>query len=66
MSPGVENLKWLKPVYADDRIAYSGVVSARRLSRSRPGWGIVSIEFTGENQKGEPVFTMTGHVFVAV
>ena len=62
--PAFENLKWLKPVYAGDHIAYSGVVTARRLSRSRPDWGIVSIEFAGENQKGEPVFAMTGRVFV--
>ena len=66
MSPGFDNLKWLKPVYAGDRVAYTGTVAAKRLSRSRPGQAIVSIDFTGENQRGEPVFAMTGHVLVAV
>ncbi len=63
-SPGFDDLKWLRPVYVGDRISYAGVVAAKRLSRSRPGWGIVSLDFSGENQKGEPVFAMTGHVFV--
>ena len=27
MSPGFDNLKWLKPVYAGDRVAYSGTVA---------------------------------------
>ena len=66
VSPGVDNLKWLKPVFAGDRISYSGTVSAKRLSQSRPGWGLVAFDFAGENQNGEPVFAMTGHVFVAV
>jgi acyl dehydratase len=65
-SPGFDDLKWLKPVYAGDEIAFSGVIVAKRESRSRPGWGIVSIEMTGINQKGEPVFAYTGHVFAAI
>lgn len=65
-SPGFDDLKWLKPVFVDDRIAFSGEVIAKRPSKSRPAWGIVSIETTGTNQKGEPVFSYTGHVFVAI
>jgi acyl dehydratase len=65
-SPGFENLKWLKGVYAGDQITYSGRVSDKRLSQSRPGIAIVTTEFTGVNQKGEAVLTMTAHVFVAV
>ena len=63
-SPGFDNLKWLKPVYAGDTISFSGNVVAKRLTRSRPGWGIVSTEATGTNQNGEMVFTVTTHVFV--
>jgi len=63
-SPGFDDLKWLKPVYAGDTIAYTGRVTAKRLSRSRPGWGLVSMEVTGANQKGEPVFAITTQVFV--
>jgi acyl dehydratase len=65
-SPGFDDLKWMKPVYAGDEIAFSGTIVAKRESRSRPGWGIVSIETTGVNQKGEPVFAYTGHVFAAI
>ena len=65
-SPGIDNLKWLKPVYAGDEISFAGVIVAKRESRSRPGWGIISMEVTGANQKGEPVFAYTGHVFVAM
>ena len=65
-SLGFDDLKWMKPVYAGDEIAFSGKVVAKRESGSRPGWGIVSIESIGVNQKGEQVFTCTGHVFVAM
>ena len=65
-SPGFKNLKWLKPVYAGDEITYSGRIAAKRETQSRPGWGIISLDVTGANQKGEPVFSYTGHVFVAM
>ncbi len=64
-SPGFDDLRWPRPVYADDVVSYSGRVVAKRRSRSRPGLGIVTTEFTGANQNGEPVFSMTAHVFVA-
>ena len=63
---GVDTLRWMKPVFAGDRIAYSGTIRAKRLSQSHPGWGLVTIDYAGVNQKGEPVFVMTGHVHVAV
>jgi acyl dehydratase len=65
-SPGFDGLKWMKPVYAGDDISFSGKIVAKRESNSRPGWGIVSIEMIGVNQKGEPVFAYTGHVFAAI
>jgi len=64
-SPGFDDLRWLKPVYPDDTITFTGRIAAKRETGSRPGWGIVSIETLGTNQAGEPVFTHTGHVFVA-
>lgn len=63
-SPGFDDLKWLKPVYAGDTITYSDKVLAKRETRSRPGWAIVTMETTGANQKGEIVFSIVGHVFV--
>jgi acyl dehydratase len=64
-SLGFDALKWLKPVYAGDEVAFSGRIVAKRESASRPSWGIVSIESTGVNQRGETVFACTGHILVA-
>ena len=65
-SPGFDDLKWLKPVYAGDRITYTGEIVAKRLSRSRPGIGIVSSRTTGTNQDGARVYQLTAHVFMMV
>ncbi len=62
-SPGFTNLKWLKPVYAGDTIAYRTTVTAKRPSASRPGWGLVFHHNTGTNQHGEKVFAFDGMVF---
>jgi acyl dehydratase len=63
-SPGFDHLKWLKPVYAGDRISYATEVIAKRESRSRPGWGLVSMRSIGRNQAGDDVVSFVGHVFV--
>jgi acyl dehydratase len=63
-SPGFDELKWLKPVYAGDRISFASEVIAKRESRSRPGWGVVSIKNVGRNQAGDDVLSFVGHVFV--
>lgn len=64
-SPGFDDLKWLRPVFPGDTIRYVARVVAKRTSQSRRGWGILSIETTATNQKGEPVMVVTGHVFLA-
>jgi acyl dehydratase len=63
-SPGFDDLKWLKPVYAGDTVTYAFEISGKRESRSRPEWGLVSFQNAGVNQKGEPVISFTGHVFI--
>ena len=63
-SPGFDALKWLRPVYAGDTIAFETQVTSKRVSRSRPHWGLVTMESTGRNQDGEVVVSFTGHVFV--
>ena len=35
----------------------------KRESASKPAWGLVTVETTGVNQKGETVFVVTGYVF---
>jgi acyl dehydratase len=63
-SPGFDELKWLKPVYVGDRISFETEVIGKRASRSRPGWGLVSMRSIGRNQAGEDVISFIGHVFV--
>jgi acyl dehydratase len=63
-SPGFEDLKWLKPVYVGDTISFECEVTAKKPSRSRPEWGLVSMLNSGRNQHGEAVLSFLGHVFV--
>jgi acyl dehydratase len=63
-SPGFNDLKWLKPVYAGDTITYATEVIEVRASRSKPDWGLMRSLNTGVNQHGVPVFSFIGNVFV--
>lgn len=62
-SPGFRDLKWLRPVYAGDVLTYRSRISGKRISGSRPGWGLVTQDNTATNQKGEQVFAFTATVF---
>ena len=64
VSPGFRELKWLKPVYVGDTISYASEIVERRVTKSRPGWGIVFARNTGTNQKGELVLSFIGSGFV--
>jgi acyl dehydratase len=64
-SPGFRELKWLKPVYVGDTVAYATEVVEKRASNSRPEWGLISIRNSGVNQKGEPVISFLSVAFVA-
>ena len=63
-SPGFDELKWLKPVYAGDTVSFESEVIAKRASRSMPEWGLVTIRNVGLNQNGEAAISFIGHVFV--
>lgn len=63
-SPGFDDLKWRKPVYAGDTITYQRVVSGKTESRSRLQWGIIHANNYGVNQDGETVFSFTSNVFL--
>jgi acyl dehydratase len=62
-SPGFRDLKWLKPVYAGDTLAYTTTVTDKKESASRPQWGIVTMQNGATNQHGVPVFSFIGTVF---
>jgi acyl dehydratase len=61
-SPGFRNLRWTRPVFAGDRIAYRTTLTEARPSASRPGWGIAFHRNSGVNQHGEEVFSFDGAV----
>lgn len=63
-SPGFDELKWLKPVYAGDTITFVNEIIDKRPSRSMPGWGLVTFRMSGRNQNGEEAVSFIGHVFV--
>lgn len=63
-SPGFENLKWLKPVYAGDTITYTIETLACRASSSKPGWYVSSSLCGGRNQNGEEVIRFESSVFL--
>ena len=60
-SPGVESLKWLKPVYPGDTLRLRQVIVEARPLRSRPDVGIVRSRWEMSNQHGEPVMQMEGY-----
>ena len=60
-SPGIENLKWLKPVRSGDTIRAQRTTLEVRASASRPEMGLVKTRWEVSNQNGEPVMTMEGY-----
>ena len=63
-SPGFRELRWIKPVLAGDTISFGGTIETKRISESRPEWGIVQVRNGGTNQRGEAVFSFLGIAFV--
>ncbi len=59
-SPGIDSLRWLKPVYPGDTLRMAmDVLDARPMS-SKPHVGLVRSRWQLNNQHGEPVLTMEG------
>ncbi len=59
-SPGIDNVRWLKPVRAGDTLVYARTVIESRASTSRKGVGLVKHRWEAVNQGGETVLTMEG------
>jgi acyl dehydratase len=58
-SPGVDELRWLRPVRPGDTLRATVTVQEQRPSTSKPDRGIVRLHWTALNQRDEPVLTMT-------
>jgi len=57
-APGIDRIKWQKPVLAGDRLNGSTTVLSRRDSKSRPSIGLVAFRSELVNQRGEQVFEL--------
>jgi acyl dehydratase len=63
-APGVDYVKWKKPVLAGDVLSGETRVLDSRESQSRPGIGIVSLRHELRNQNGETVLESENPVMV--
>jgi acyl dehydratase len=63
-SPGIDELRWLKPVYPGDTLHVRGKVLDCTPSRSRPDIGSFRTETTVTNQDGVPVMRFTSIVLI--
>ena len=59
-SPGIEEVKWLSPVYPGDVLSAFRTVVETRASASKPDRGIVKTFWEVENEKGQLVMSMIG------
>ena len=59
-SPGLDELKWPRPVRPGDRLRVRATVLSARASKSRPEMGIVQVLFEVLNQAGEVVLAARG------
>lgn len=64
VSPGFQDLRWLKPVRPGMTLTYSSEVSAKVESRSRPEWGLVFSRNEARDETGALVMVFTGKGFV--
>jgi acyl dehydratase len=64
-SPGLEELRWLKPVRPGDILQGRLTILETTPSRSRPTMGIVRSRGEAQNQDGDVVMSMVSTIFFA-
>ena len=65
-SPGLEYVKWLKPILAGDTISATTTILEKRVSRSHPTLGIIRMNHKITNQSGVLVCEAQGSIFMRV
>jgi acyl dehydratase len=65
-SPGVSNLKWLKPVYAGETITFTRTALKHRALASRPGWRLLTLLCEAFDSAGDKVLSFESAVMVKV
>lgn len=61
-SPGIDEIRWIKPVRPGDTIRLFVSILDKRVSASRPDRGVVSLLWEGVNQAGETAVTVRSKV----
>ncbi|MCP3735180.1 MaoC family dehydratase [Sphingomonas sp. RP10(2022)] len=64
-SPGIDELRWLKPVYPGDRLRCETEVLETRRSASRPEMGIIKSRMAVFNQDDVMVMTFVSNGLIA-
>ena len=59
-SPGVDEVRWLKPVRPGDTLSARSIIHAVIPSRSKPDRGILRTTYEMFNQDGDRVLSMKG------
>jgi acyl dehydratase len=62
-APGIEEVRWIKPVLPGDSLTATRIVLDKRLSRSRPDRGVIRCRYELTNQRGDTVMTATFPAF---
>ncbi len=65
-SPGIDEVKWLKPVRAGETLSGTMTVTARRVSSKRPDLGILTCRWDVFNAEAEKKIEQVGTHFVKV
>jgi acyl dehydratase len=60
-SPGLDEIRWLRPVRPGDTLHVIAEVVSARASTSKPDRGVATIRYETLNQRDEIVMTMLGH-----
>lgn len=63
-SPGIDELRWTKPVYPGDTLSVRGTIIEKTPSRSRPEMGSFRTHTTVTNQHDQPVMSFTSIVLI--
>ncbi len=63
-SPGVDELRWLRPVYPGDTLTMRGTIVDKTPSRSKPELGTIRTRTVVTNQDGVDVMTFTSIVLM--
>src|SRR3546814_16252636 len=58
-SPGLDELRWLRPVRPGDTLKLTATVREKRPSKSKPDRGTLLMDYVVTNQQAEPVMTFT-------